>query len=367
MATEDFTIGVEEEYQLVDPETRALRSGIEQVLPRAQAEVGEDVAHELQQSQIEIGTPVCRDLASVRTELARLRRQVADAADAEGLVLAAAGTHPFSTWRDQQITDEAAYLALADRYAHLAREQIVFGCHVHVAIGDRELLIATMNQVRPWLAPLLALSTSSPYWHGTDTGYASYRTEVFGRWPTTGSPAVFASRAEFDEVIEQLVATEAIDDRARLYWDVRPSARFATLEFRVGDVCTSLDDAVLLAGLVSALVRRGADLARHEAPVPAARPEVLRAATWRAARNGIAGDLIDVARVRSAPAREVVDALVAHVRPALEDTGDVDEVAHLVDVVFGRGTSAERQRQVHARRQSLDDVVDWVVAETTGR
>lgn len=360
----DFTVGVEEEYQLVDLETRALHSGVDDVLPGAHARVGDDVEAELQQSQIEIGTPVCNDLGEVRAELRRLRAEVASAAAAQGLALAAAGTHPFSRWQDNRITEKEAYVALADRYAHLAREQIVFGCHVHVAIGDQELAIQTMNQARPWLSPLLALSASSPFWQGTDTDYASYRTEVFGRWPTAGAPEAFASRAEFDRVVEELIATGSIDDRARLYWDVRPSARYETLEFRIADVCTSLDDAVMLAGLIGALVRRGAALAESGAPIPTVRPEMVRAATWRAARNGISADLVDVVGLRSAPARQVVDGLLAFVRPALDEWDEWDEVSALVAGVFERGTSAARQRELHRRTGSLSDVVDWIVAET---
>jgi carboxylate-amine ligase len=365
MPTEDFTIGVEEEFGLVDPLTRELRPDIHEVLPDAESRVrGDEVSTELQQSQIEIGTPICRTLSEVRDELRRLRSRVAAAADAHGLAVLAAGSHPKANGPGRQITDKAAYEELGQRYAHLADEQLVFGCHVHVGVVDRELAIAAMGHLRPWLAPLLALTVSSPYWDGTDTGYASYRTEVFGRWPTAGPPELFRDRREFDDVVAQLLATGSIDDPARIYWDVRPSARFETLELRVADVCTSLDDAVLVAGLAGALVRTGVRLAEAGRPPSALRPELMRAARWRAARYGLSADLIDPEARRSAPAAAVIAQLLDFVAVALDEWGEREHVTELTETVLAAGTSAQRQREVYARRGSLDDVVDWILAET---
>ena len=362
---DDFTIGVEEEYQLVHPETRELHPAVEDVLPEAERRASPDeVSHELQQSQIEIGTPVCRTLADARAELTRLRRQVGESAAARGLRIVAAGSHPTSATHEQRITDGADYRVIADRYAHLAGEQVVFGCHVHVGVADQELAIAAMNHLRPWLAPIGALSASSPFWSGADTGYASYRSEVFGRWPTAGGTEPFADRAEYDDVVAQLLETGAIDKPARIYWDVRPSARYDTLELRVADVCTSIDDAVLVAGLAGALVRRGAALAEAGEPFPVVRPELLRAARWQASRFGTSGELIDLQAMRAAPAAEVVEQLLGFVAPALDEWGERDEVEALAHQVLGRGTSAERQRAVVAAGGSLDDVVDWLIAET---
>ena len=362
---DDFTIGVEEEFQLVHPETRELHPGVEEVLAEAEQRTSPDeVSHELQQSQIEIGTPVCRTLAEARAELVRLRRQVNASAAERGLVIVAAGSHPKSALHDQQITDGDDYRKIAEHYAHLASEQVVFGCHVHVGVADAELAIAAMNHIRPWLAPVVALSASSPFWSGADTGYASYRSEVFGRWPTAGMTEPFASRTEYDEVVEQLLSTGAIDAPARIYWDVRPSARYATLELRVADVCTSVDDAVLVAGLAGALMRTGVALAEDERPFPSVRPELLRAARWRAARFGTTGELIDLQSMRAAPAAEVVEQLLAFLAPALDEWGAGDEVVGLAQQVLGRGTSAERQRARLADRGSIDDVIDWLISET---
>ncbi len=366
MAADDFTIGVEEEFQIVEPTSRDLDPSVDEILAEARRRTApEQVSHELQQTQIEIGTPICRGLDEVRAELRRLRSEVATAATGRGLAIAAAGTHPFVKPDEERFTDKDAYLALADRYAHLASEQKVFGCHVHVGIADRELAIATMNHIRPWLATMLALSASSPFWAGLDTRYASYRTEVFGRWPTAGPPELFSSAAEFDDVVAQLLGTGSIDAPARIYWDVRPSAKFATLELRVADVCTSLDDAVMIAGLAGGLVRHGAALAAAGRPPDAVRPEVLRAARWQAARYGISGDLVDVGALRAAPATDVVGRLLADLDPALDEWGEREHVTDLVHQVVARGTSAQRQREVYRRRGSLDDVVDWLLAETS--
>ena len=218
---------------------------------------GDEVSHELKRTMIEIGTPVCSSLGEVRAHLERLRGEVASAAATCGLAIIAAGTHPITATLDDDLTDEPDYVDLADRYARLAYEQNVCGCHVHVGITDREVAIAASNFVRPWLSVLLAVSASSPFWNGADTGYDSYRTEIFGRWPTAGPPEAFRDRADYDDVVEQLLATGTIDSPSRIYWDARPSVRYETLEVRVADVCTSLDDAVLLAGLTGALVRTG--------------------------------------------------------------------------------------------------------------
>jgi carboxylate-amine ligase len=365
MAADDFTIGVEEEFQIVDPTSRQLDPSVDEILAEARRRTApEQVSHELQQTQIEIGTPICRSLDDVRGELRRLRSEVAAAASARGLAIAAAGSHPFVRPDEERITHKDSYLALADLYAHLASEQKVFGCHVHVGVADRELAIATMNHIRPWLATILALSSSSPFWAGVDTRYASYRTEVFGRWPTAGPTELFSSAAEFDDVVEQLLGTGSIDDRARIYWDVRPSAKFATLELRVADVCTSLDDAVMIAGLAGGLVRYGAARAAAGHPPAPVRPEVLRAARWRAARYGTSADLVDVGAMRAAPAAEVVERLLTVIGPALDEWGEREHVTDLVRQVLARGTSAERQREVYRRRGSLDDVVDWLLTET---
>lgn len=286
------------------------------------------------------------------------------AAEREGSRIAAAGTHPFSHWEEQHLTPKDRYYGIAQDYAQLAREHLIFGCHVHIGIKDREAAIQVMNRVRPWLAPLLALASNSPFWLGEDTGYASFRTEIWRRWPFAGTPMVFASRAEYDGLIDTLVATESVTDATKIYWDVRPSARFKTLEFRVTDVCMSVDEAVMVAGLIRALARTCFEQAVRDVPVEYARPEVLRAAKWRAARFGLDADLIDLEEGRAVPAKDLLEKMLAFLRPALEVFGEWEQVSTLISKTLRDGTGAARQRQAFARSQSYQEVIDYIVSET---
>jgi carboxylate-amine ligase len=334
------------------------------VLPAARAELGDRVQPELYRSQVEMHTPVCATLAEAREAVRRTRRALIEAAEREGLRIAAAGTHPFSHWRDQAVTPKTRYANLAEDYRQVFREQVVFGCHVHVGIDDREAAIQTMNRVRPWLPVLLALSGSSPYWLGTDSGYASYRTEVWSRWPMAGMPQPFASRAEYDRLVETLVATGSIREPTKLYWDVRPSTHFETLEFRVSDSVMRVEEAVMVAGLVRALAFTCHAAAVRGDPDPRPRPELLRAAKWRAARHGLDGELVDVLGGHSRPAAEMVELFLGEIRPGLEAGGDLEEVTELVRATVARGAGAARQREVFRRTGRLEEVVDLIVAET---
>lgn len=364
LVEEDFTIGVEEEYQIIHPDTRELRSRGKRILSKAREAVGDEVTAELYLSQIEIGTPICNSLSDVRAELTRLRREVISAAEKEGSWIAAAGTHPFSRWEDQTMTPKDRYLDIAADYRQLAREQVIFGCHVHIGIKDRDMAIQVMNRSRLWLAPLLALAANSPFWLGVDTGYASFRTAIWRRWPMTGTPHVFASRADYDRLIDDLVATNSISDATKIYWDVRPSARFETLEFRVTDVCMTVGEAVMIAGLSRALARTCAVEALRGDEFQDIRPEILRAAKWRAARFGLEEELVDVRAARAVPARELIEEFLTYLRRSLEDYDEWDEVAAQVHEVLDRGTGAARQREAYARDGRFEDVVDFVVAET---
>ena len=358
MSTDRWTIGVEEEFLVVDAATGALRPDGLELLPEAQARLGDDVQPELHHSQLEINTPVAATLADVRCDVTKLRRGLGGVLAERGCRLAATGTHPFSLW----IEDPAVHpdYALVEReYQHLAREQIICGVHVHVGIDDPELAIRVVNGVGPWLSPIIALAANSPFWGGRDTGYASYRTELWRRWPTAGIPAPFADRAENNALVDALFRTGSIDDHARIYWDVRPSAKFPTVEFRVADVGLTVDDTVMVAGLVRALV---VTAVRAEArPV---RPELLRAATWRAARYGVGGELIDLEACEALPAGEVLDRFLARLRPALVELGDWAEVSGLVAKVLREGTAADRQRRILNETGDLRAVLDFIVEET---
>jgi carboxylate-amine ligase len=362
---QEYTLGVEEEYQIIDPETRALCPGADRVLKRAQKTLGEDrVVPELRASQLEVLTPICGSLSEVRAELSRLRRGVIRAAEEEGVRIAAASTHPFSHWQDQPITAQERYERILERERRMAEEQVVFGFHVHVGLSDREAAVQTMNRARAWLAPLLALSANSPFWMGEDTGYASYRTQVWGWLPTAGPPGHFSSLAEHDALVKALVATGGAMEASQVYWDMRLPQKLATVEIRVCDVCTSIDEAVMLAGISRALIRACHEAAEEDRPYHEARPEILRAAHWVASRYGLDAELVDAEAGRLVPAREVIEKLLVFARPALEEHGDWEEVSALVSDTLKQGNGATRQRRVYERSGRLEEVVEVLVEET---
>jgi carboxylate-amine ligase len=362
---EEFTIGVEEEYQIVNPQTRQLCARSQLILPTAESVLGDTVVKpEFRQSQIEIATPICGSLQDVRTQLLRLRGEVIAAAAKEGYQIAAAGTHPFSHWQEQLVTPKPSYQKLVQNYQLLMHELVTLGCHVHIGLSDREMAVQVMNRARVWLAPMLALSASSPFWLGTDTGYASYRTVLISRLPMTGPPLIFESYSEYQAMVRSLIATNTIQEATQICWDLRPSERYPTLEFRVPDMCMTLDEAVLMAGLARSLVRTCYEQALLDAPYKAVRPELLRAAHWSASRWGLDAELVDVDAECTVPARELVEKFLEFVRPALEEFGEWDEVYAIVQETMQQGNSAARQRDVYKRTGSLEDVVDFVVRET---
>lgn len=364
MGTESFTVGVEEEFHVVDADRLELRSAVRSVLSSARDRLGDQVQPELLDPQIEVETSICANLAEVRRELTRLRTGLAKAAEQEGSRVLASGTHPFSTWEHQRVTPKARYRQLAADYGQLAREQLVCGSHVHVAVHDSEAIVEVMDRTRPWLAVLLALSANSPFWEGVDSDYASYRTAVFDRWPTTGTPLPLGSRPAFDGLVRDLLASGVIRDAGALYWDIRPSARYPTLEFRVADVCPTVDEAVMLAGLMRSLVRTCHRQSVRNEPLDHPRAEVVRAARWRASRHGLEGDLVDLAGPCPVPAGELVESLLALLRDDLEDHGEWDEVSALVGEQLKRGSGARRQREIAEQGGGPRAVVEHLLVAT---
>ena len=360
---ETFTMGVEEEYQVIDPQTRELSPASHEVVEAAQKALGEKAQPELQLAQVEAETPVCQDLAEVRREVLKMRRGMITAAQQVGKQLAAAGTHPFSHWKDQRITPKERYLGVAEDYRQLARETI-FGCHVHVGISDREVALRVMNHARLWLSPLLALAANSPFSLGEDTGYASFRTLMWSRWPTSGQPQYFNSLEDYQHLLQVLIDADFLEDATKIYWDIRLSENFPTIEFRVTDCCLTIDETVMIAGLIRAIVQTSYAQVQDNRPAPAVRPELLRAAHWRAARYGIEQDLFDVVQQRSLSASDYLEEMLTMLRPALENDGVWDEVAGQLYKVIEHGNGAQRQRQVYEQKQRMEDVVDFVVSET---
>lgn len=366
MPEERFTVGVEEEYLVVDAETLDSRSQAASILESMPEPLEGQVQPELLAAMVEVETGVCGSLAEVRRELGRLRREVVTVAEGGGHRLLASGTHPFATGVGHQVTPKDRYLKLASDYQHLVREQLICGCHVHVSVEERDVAVQVMDRARPWLSVLLALTGNSPFWQGVDTGYASYRTEVFDRWPTTGTPLPLGSAAAFDEVVGALLATGVIADAGALYWDLRPSARYSTLEFRVADVCTTVDEAVMVAGLARSLVRTCHAQVERDEPIDHVRPEVVRGARWRAARHGLDERLVDLERLRLPPAGDQVGRFLTLLRPDLEEHGEWEEVAGLVQRQLRDGTGAARQRAV-ARTGGVKAVARYLADATAAR
>lgn len=357
------TLGVEEEYHLVDADTAGLADA-PGVVPEAVALLGADAQSEISTSQLEIATPVSTSLAEVRAHLVRLRRGADEAAQRHGCRILAAATHPTGHWRDQRLTDGPRYASVQQRFGLLALQQLICGQHVHVSVPDPDLAVDVCDRLRPDLPVLLALSASSPYWEGVDTDWASYRTLWFSRFPVTGSQEVLRTRAAYDELVSDLVASGLVDDARGLYWDARPSTLYPTVEVRIADACPRVDDAVLQAGLSRALVRRAAAEAQAERPFPVPRPELQRAGRWRAARYGLSGTLVDLRHGGTLPAADLVRGLLARLRDELEATGDWDEVSSLAEQALARGTSAAQQRAV-AAAGGLDAVARALVEQTS--
>jgi len=366
---EDFSLGVEEEFLLVDVDTREPRPDADRVLDGIATPPGAAIGAELKRSQLETGSAVCRDLPELRSSIVELRRTLAASAAAHGAEIVATGTHPFARWSDDGgITPDAEYLELESTYGLLTVEQTVCGCHVHVGVRDPDLAIEVMNRVRTWIPLLVALSTNSPYWMGHDSRYASFRTQVFHRWPTAGIPEHLEDRAAYDRVVGELTSTEAIDGPARLYWDVRPSARYPTLEFRACDVLTTIDESVAIAAIIRALVETCHGAAVAEVPYEPPRPELLRSALWRASRFGMSGKLIDVGAKRLAPAPKVLGGLLELIGPSLDARGDLETVVATLGFILRQGTGAQRQRQARGQGdhpQGLTSVLDRVATATT--
>jgi carboxylate-amine ligase len=363
MSQSELTIGVEEEYQIIDPESRQLTSYIQEFLEQGRVVLQDQIKPEFIQSQVEVGSHICRNLKEVRQEIIRLRRTVSEVAESNGLRIAAASSHPFSQWARQQITAGERYSKLETDMGQVALQLLIFGMHVHIGIEDRELMIDVMNQARYFLPHLLALSTSSPFWQGRETGLMSYRSVIFESLPRTGIPPRFASWAEYEGTVDILKRTRCIEDATKIWWDIRPHPRFPTLEFRVTDICTKVDEAVCLAALILAIVAKLIKLRRSNESWRNYRHHLITENKWRAVRYGLDGQLIDFGKEQEVPMRFLAMELLDLLGDVLDELG-IREEASYVHTILGEGTSADRQVKTFRRTQDLNAVVDQLIAET---
>src|ERR1700746_2846964 len=359
-----FTIGVEEEFQIIDPETLELRSHVVQLLSAAASRgLGDQVKQEMHQSIVETGTRICENVSELRLEMHRTRSELVSAAESTGLQVAAAGTHPFSSWIDQVISPGERYQHIVEEMGQLARSLLIFGMHIHVAMPDKQTTIDMMNMVRYFLPHLLALSTSSPFWMVRNTGLKSYRTTVFRRFPRTGVPELFESWSAYENFVNLLVKLHCIDNGKNIWWDVGPHPTFGTLEFRMFDVSTRVEEAVAIAALTQAIIVKLHRLYQGNVSWRLYRRALIEENKWRAARYGIEGKLIDFGKEEEVPMRRLVPELLALVDDGVDELGSRSAVEY-VHTILKEGNSADRQLRVFEQTGDLRAVVQHVVTET---
>jgi carboxylate-amine ligase len=358
-----FTVGIEEEFQIVDPETRDLRSSVTEILAQGGERLKDQLKKEMFQAMVEVGTEICDDVEQARAEIIQLRRTVAELAEAAGGRLVASGTHPFGNWQNMDITDDERYVSLTEQLQEIARSIAVYGLHVHVGVDDRDHSIELMNEARYFLPHILALSVNSPFWEGRNTGIKSYRSVIWGRMPRSGIPDSFRSWDDYRAFVDMLIATHSIDEPKKIWWDIRPHPKFSTLEFRVCDMPTRVEETIALAALFQAVVAKLSRLRSRNLGFRIYQRSLIAENRWRAMRFGLDGQLIDFGKQCEVPMRELGEELLEFVDDVVDDLGSraaMETVQH----ILRHGTGADRQLAVYERTNDLRAVVDYLADET---
>jgi carboxylate-amine ligase len=362
--TPSFTIGIEEEYQTIDPVTRDLRSHIDsEIISKGKTLLKEAVKAEMHQSVVEIGTVICKDIKEASRELKALRLQICDLAKQNNLRLASSGTHPFADWRKQDIYPDERYQIIVQDMKMVARANLIFGLHVHIGVEDREMSIHLMNAARYFLPHILALSTNSPFWLGMDTGLKSYRGKVFDKFPRTNIPDYFSSWGEYDSFVNLLVRTNCIDNAKKIWWDIRPHPNFPTLEFRICDVPMRADESIAIAALIQATVAKLYKLYAANQGFRLYRRALIMENKWRASRYGIDGKLIDFGKQTEVPVRDLVQEYLLFVDDVVDELGSRKEIDY-INRILENGTGADRQLRIFQETGDLTKVVDYIIYET---
>lgn len=361
---EKYTLGIEEEFQIIDPESRELQSHVQAIFDEGKVLLKENFKPEMHASVVEIGTGICTNIQDARKEVTELRSTLAKLADQNNLRIAAAGTHPFSHWRDQAITDHPRYIEIVNEMQDAARANLIFGMHVHVGIANREIGIQIMNAARYFLPHIFALSTNSPFWLGRDTGFKSYRVKVFDKFPRTGIPDYYRSLSEYDSYINLLIKTNCIDNAKKIWWDIRTHPFFNTLEFRICDVQLRVDETIALAALIQAVVVKLHRLIQQNLGFRIYARALMMENKWRAARYGIHGKLIDFGKQIEVPFIELARELLEFIDDVVDELGSRQEINYIFKMIE-QGTGADRQLKVwYDSCNNFKTLVDYIIEET---
>jgi carboxylate-amine ligase len=358
-----FTLGVEEEFQVIDPVSRELTSHDQKIVEAANRLLEDQVKAEMHQAVVEVGTHICQDIHQARAEVSHLRRVVSQVAGELGFAIAAAGTHPFSMWQTQLITEHPRYNEIVNELQDAARSNLIFGLHVHVGMPDKEMAIHIANSVRYFLPHIYALSTNSPFWEGRNTGFKSFRSKVFDKFPRTGIPDFFESFAEYENYVKLLVKTNCIDNAKKIWWDVRVHPFFDTIEFRICDVPMTVDETIAITALIQALVAKLYKLREQNLNFMIYKRALVNENKWRAGRYGIDGKLIDFGKEMEVNTRGLIHELLAFVDDVVDELGSRTEINRVFDIL-NNGTGADRQLAVYEETNDLRAVVDYYMAQT---
>ena len=358
-----LNVGVEEEYQLVDPNTGELTSFVSEILNQGATLFRDDVKPELLQSQIEIGSKVCNTIDDLSVDLKRLRSIVKDYAIKNKCDIVAAGTHPFSHWRNQIVTDKDRYHGFMDSTQYVGKRMLIFGMHIHIGIEDKDLRIDVMNQMRYFMPHILALSSSSPMWQGNLTGFKSFRSIIFEDLPRTGIPEAFKSFSDYDNYVKTLIRCNSIDDPTKIWWDIRPHPNYPTLEFRICDCCTLIDDALTIAALIQALVGKLILLRKSNMTWRNYRGSLVNENKWRATKDGVNSKLIDFGSKSEVSYKELMAEMIDFIQETVDIFNTHQYIENIMNII-NMGSSADRQIQVFRDSANPKDVVDTLIKET---
>lgn len=359
-----FTLGVEEEFQIIDPETRELRSHMHQIIEGGTKILKEQVKAEMHESVVEVGTGICKNVQEAREEVTHLRRVLSEVAIQNGMRIGASGAHPFSLWQDQTITAHPRYEQIVDELKDVARGNLIFGLHVHVGIPSREVGLQLMNAARYFLPHVFALSSNSPFWEGRNTGFKSYRTKVFDKFPRTGIPDYFGSAADYDDYIKLLVKTNCIDNGKKIWWDIRLHPFFETVEWRVCDITMRVDETIAITAVIQAIMVKLYKLMQSNLTFRMYSRALINENKWRASRYGIEGKLIDFGKQVELPAKDLIIELLAFIDDVVDELGSRNEINYIYKIL-AEGTGADRQLAVFNQTGGdLKAVVDYIISET---